>query len=111
MYIEKCENNPENSSTAKVSKHIPSGFLMSIISLFGSIENKYDTYRVKDCMKKFCGYWREHTMNIIDLKNEVLTKEQQESFKKTKIYYICREEFEKKYVKDKKFCKVRDHYH
>ena len=56
MYIEKCENNPENSSTAKVSKHIPSGFLMSIISLFGSIENKYDTYRAKDCMKKFCGY-------------------------------------------------------
>ena len=84
---------------------------MSIISLFGSMENKYDTYGVKDCMKKFCGYWREHTINIIDLKNEVLTTEQQESFKKTKIYYSCREEFEKKYVKDKTFCKVRDHYH
>ena len=69
MYIEKidrCENNPENSSTAKVSEHIPSGFLMSIISLFGSIENKHDTYGVKDCMKKICGYWREHTMNVID---------------------------------------------
>ena len=26
-----CKNNPENSSTKKVSKHIPSGFLMSTI--------------------------------------------------------------------------------
>ena len=30
--IDRCKNNPENSSTAKVSKHIPSGFSMSTIS-------------------------------------------------------------------------------
>ena len=24
--IDECKNNPENSTTAKVSKHIPSGF-------------------------------------------------------------------------------------
>ena len=49
-----CKNNPENSSTTKVSKHVPSGFLMSIISSFRSIENKHDVYRGKDCMEKFC---------------------------------------------------------
>ena len=43
MYIEKidrCENNPENSSTAKVSEHIPSGFLMSIISKISMIHTE-----------------------------------------------------------------------
>ena len=29
--IDGCKNNPENSSTTKVSKHIPTGFLMSTI--------------------------------------------------------------------------------
>ena len=28
-----------------------------------------------------------------------------------KITYICKEKFEKKYVKDKKYCEVRDHCH
>ena len=30
--IDGCKNNPENSSTTKVSKHIPSGVSMSTIS-------------------------------------------------------------------------------
>ena len=50
--IDGCNNNPENSSTAKVSDHIPSGFSISTIS-FKSIENEHDLYRGKDCMKKF----------------------------------------------------------
>ena len=29
--IDGCKNNPENSSTTKVSEHIPSGFSMSTI--------------------------------------------------------------------------------
>ena len=48
-----CKNNPENSATTKVSKHIPSGFSISTISSFRSTENKHDVYRDKDCMKKF----------------------------------------------------------
>ena len=35
--IDGCRNNPENSSTTKVSEHISSGFSMSIISSFRSI--------------------------------------------------------------------------
>ena len=35
--IDGCKNNRENSSTTKVSEHIPSGFLMSTISSFESI--------------------------------------------------------------------------
>ena len=40
--IDGCKYNPENSSTTKVSKYIPSDFSMSTISSFRSIENKYD---------------------------------------------------------------------
>ena len=49
-----CKNNTENSFTTKVSKHILSGFSVSTVSSFRSIENKYDVYRGEDCMKKFC---------------------------------------------------------
>ena len=42
-----CKNNPENSSETKVSEHISSGFSMSTISWFRSIENKHDVYRGK----------------------------------------------------------------
>ena len=38
-------------------------------------------------------------------------KEQQESHENTKACYICKEKFENKYVKDKKYCKVKDHCH
>ena len=39
--IDGCKSNPENSSITKVSKLIPSGFSMSTISSFRSIENKH----------------------------------------------------------------------
>ena len=33
-----CENNPENSSTTKVSENIPSGFSVSAILSFKSLK-------------------------------------------------------------------------
>ena len=66
--IDGCKNNIENSSAAKVSEHIPSGFSMPTISSFRSIENKHDVYRGKDCMKTFCEFLREHAMEIINFK-------------------------------------------
>ena len=86
---------------------------MPTICSFRSIENKHDVYRGKDCMKKFCEFLREHVMKVINLKNKkmkLLTKEKQESYKNSKICYICKEKFENKYLKDKKYLKVRDHY-
>ena len=68
--IDGCRNNPENSSTAKVGEHIPSGFSMSTISSFKNIENKSDVYRGKDCMKKFCESLREHSMKKINFKKK-----------------------------------------
>ena len=42
---------------------------------------------------------------------KLLTKEQQNSYNNAKICYICIEKFKNKYLKDKKYCKVKDHYH
>ena len=42
---------------------------------------------------------------------KLLTKEQQESYENAKICYFCKEKLENKYLKDKKYCKVRDHCH
>ena len=64
--IDECKNNRENSSSTKVSKHIPSGFSMSTITSFRSIENKHDVCRDTDRMKKFCKSLREHAMKTID---------------------------------------------
>ena len=42
--IDGYKNNSENSSSKKVSAHIPSCFSISIIFSFRCIENKHDVY-------------------------------------------------------------------
>ena len=89
-----CKNSPENLSTTKLSKHISSGFSMTTICSFRSLENKHDLCRGKNCMKKFCEFLREHAMKIINFKKKkikLLKKEQQESNENAKICYICKE--------------------
>ena len=72
--IDGCKTNPVNSSTAKLSEHIPLDFSMTTISSF-----KHGVYRGKDCVKKFCESLRERALEMIDFKNKkkkLLTKEQ-----------------------------------
>ena len=112
--INGCTNNHENSSTTKVSKHIPSSFSMPTKSLFRSRENKHNVYRGKDYMKKFSEFLKEHAMKIINFKKkkkQLLTKEQHESYENSKICCVCKEKFENKYFYIKKYLKVRDHCH
>ena len=40
-----------------------------------------------------------------------LVREQQEPYENAKIYYICKEKFKNKYLKDKKYRNVRNQYH
>ena len=42
---------------------------------------------------------------------KLLTKEQQESYENAKICHICDGKFESKYLKDKKYHKVRNYCH
>ena len=65
-------------------------------------------------MKKFCESLRGHAMKIINYKSKktkLLTKEQQESYEKAKLCYICKEKLENRYLKDNKYRKVRDNCH
>ena len=65
-------------------------------------------------MKKFCESLRERVMNIITFKMKrmkLLAKVQKESYENGKISYICQKKFECKYLKDKKYWKVRDNCH
>ena len=72
--VEKIDGykiNPENSSTAKVGEHIPSGFSMSPRLSFKNIENKHNVYRGKDCIKTFCESSREHAVKIINFQKKM----------------------------------------
>ena len=42
---------------------------------------------------------------------KLLKNKQQEPYENTKNCYICEEKFEDKYIKGKKYCKVRDYCH
>ena len=42
---------------------------------------------------------------------KLVAKEQQQSYENAKICYSCKEKFENKYLKNKKYHKVRDHCH
>ena len=52
---------------------------------------------------------------MIDFKTKkkvkLVTNKHQELDQNVKICYICKENFEDKYVKDEKYCGVRDHCH
>ena len=61
-----CENNPNESSTTKINKHIPSGYSIFTSSSFDELKNKINYYRGDDCMKKFCKDLREHATRIIN---------------------------------------------
>ena len=91
--IDGHRNNPENPSTAKEGRHIPSGFSMSKILSFKSIQNKHGVYMGKDCTKKFCESLREQALKVINFKKKkmkLLTKKEQKSYKNAKICYTCK---------------------
>ena len=60
-----CYNNPEESSTTKISKHTPSGYSIFTYCSFGKSKNKLNYYRGEDCMTKFCKDLREYAKKII----------------------------------------------
>ena len=68
----------------------------------------------KLCIKKFCETLKKRAMKITDLKKKKMklsTKEQQESCQNAKVYYITKEKYDNKDLKDEKYCKVGDHCH
>ena len=106
-----CQNNPNESSTTEINKHIPSGYSIFTHCSFDQTKNKLNYYRSKDCMKKFCKDLREYTTKIINFEKKKmipLTTEEKIHYNDQEICYICKKEFDKS---NKKHYKVRDHCH
>ena len=61
-----CINNPNESSTTKTNKHVPSGYSIFTQCSFDESKNKFNYYRKDDCIKKFSKDLREHITKIIN---------------------------------------------
>ena len=76
--IDGCKSNHENPSKTKVSEHIAS-VSNHINNIFiYKYRKKYDVYRGKYCMNKFCEFLRKHATKIINFrkkKMKLLTKD------------------------------------
>ena len=114
-----CINNPNELSTTKINKHIPSGYSIFTSCSFDESKSKLNYYRGNDCMKKFCEDLRIHANKIINYeKKEVipLTTEGKINYNDQKVCYIC-EKFDtidtakSSSLERKKNYKVRDHCH
>ena len=106
-----CINNPNESSTTKINKHVPSGYSIFTHCSFDESKIKLNYYRGNDCVKKFSKDLREHVSKIINYEKKKmipLTTEKKIYHDKQKICYICKKEFNNN---DKKNYKVRDHCH
>ena len=66
--IDGCKNNYENFFHVKVDEHNSCLYSVPLIGRFSVTENKDDVYRDEDIMKKFWGYLRGHTIDIINFK-------------------------------------------
>ena len=79
--------------------------------LFDATKNKLDCYRSKDCMENFCKDLKKHVTKTINYeKKEMipLTREENISYKKRKVCYICEKEFNTD-DNNKRYHKVRYH--
>ena len=106
-----CKNNPNESSTTKINRHVPSVYSIFTHFSFDASKSKLNYYRKDDCMNKFCKNLGEHVTKIINYKKKKmipLTTEEKIYHNKQKICYVCKKEFNNS---DKKNYKVRDHCH
>ena len=106
-----CQNNPNESSTTEINKHIPSGYSVFTHCSFDRAKSKLNHYRGKNCMKKFCKDLREHATKIINCEKKKmipLTTEDKIYHKEQEACYLCKKEFD---TSNKKHHKVRDHCH
>ena len=61
-----CINNPNESSTTEINKHIPPGYSIFTSCSFDQTKYKLNYYRGKDCMKTVSKDLRIHATKIIN---------------------------------------------
>ena len=101
-----CINNPNESSTTEINKHVPLDYSIFTHCSFDESKNKLNYYRGKDRMKKFSKDLREHASKIINYEKKKmipLTTEEKIYHSKEKICYICKKEFNNNDNKNKNY--------
>ena len=91
-----CHNTPEKSSTAKVNKHTPSGYSLFTNCSFDTTKNKFEYYRGKNYMEKFCKDLKEYGTKIINYEEKAmipLTKEEEKIHRRQEKCHICKKRF------------------
>ena len=109
-----CHNEPEKSSTTRINKHTPSGYLLFTHCSFDTTKNKLDYYKGQDCMKNFCKDLKEDATKITSYeKKEMisLTKKEEKMHNKQNVCYICKKKDLVQMMTIKKYHKVRAHCH
>ena len=89
-----CINNPNESSTTKINKHIPSGYSIFTSCSFDESKNKLNYYRGSDCMKNFSEDLRIHATKIINYEKKKiipLTTEEKINYNDQKFLLYMRE--------------------
>ena len=90
-----CNNNPNKSYTTVKALHKSSGYSLLTSCSFDKSENK-QTYRNRDCMKRFCNDLKVHVIRIINYETKsmiALTEEEKESYENQQLCHICDKEF------------------
>ena len=109
-----CFNDPEKSSTTKISKYAPSGFSMFTCCSFDTTgKDELDCYGGKDCMKEFCKVLKKHVTRIINCEKEKmipLTKKEEKMHNKQKNVIYAKKDLVLMMTK-KQHLKVKDHCH
>ena len=102
---------PTGPYTLEVTKHSPSGWCVYSKFAYGEVKDPVKHYRGKDCLEKFCNYFRQEAYRLYHMFPEKpmdpLTKKQWKKFDKTSRCHICFKQF----GNSKKGPKVHDHCH
>ena len=111
------QNNPKNSYTEREAKHKPSGYSWSLICSFDATKNRYNFYRGKDFIQRFCKDVKDLAIEISNYREQEmmpLIDEEIKFYKGQKACHICKKKFcfdKNKESKFKLYQKVRDHSH
>ena len=88
-----CMDNPNESYTTKINKHILSGYSIFTSCSFDESKNKLNYYRGNDCMKNFCKDLRIHATKIINFEKKKiisLTPEEKINYNDQKVFIYAR---------------------
>ena len=90
------QNNPDNSYTENKATHIPSGYVLNLVTSYDSNKNTYTYYKGEDCIEHLCKNLRTQATDIANLEEKEmipLTRREQLDYELSEYWHICENEF------------------